>query len=427
MLTTDGSVLLIDDDIKESSPLMNLLSKHHIPFIYQSGDPHSFPETPYTGIRIIFLDLVLGTDLESQNSKTQISKVISVLQSLITPDNGPYFIIAWTKHDDQIPLLIERLNESKLKNNLPLNTLSLEKTTYMRTDEHGQYIFKPDALELISKTMKEKLSELGSFRLLLAWESIIKSAGIKTINSFNNVLIESGKKWNERFGLVFYEMAKASMGKNININDPNFTSKALLSFNAVLADFLEKEIKNFNYEDFKITETSEQKTEDLIGTINQRLLFHENPENIFPGNIYPLSDRVSVDELLINSILKDSKPELKKTFTSKCTFVMVDFTAICDYAQNKIGLHKLVAGFILPKEYESILIKHSHFLYISPTIKYANNISLIVLNSKFIFGKKTDELAKIKPILSIRQQFLVDLQSKIAHYINRPGMIFIDS
>ena len=112
-ISQSGRVVVIDDNKKEAYPLIETLSKKGIPSTYFSSEIEQLPDKPLSGIRIVFLDIELGTI--GQPDETKISTAIGILNRIISSDNGPYMIIGWTKHAD----LLKKL-KTKIKKNLPI-------------------------------------------------------------------------------------------------------------------------------------------------------------------------------------------------------------------------------------------------------------------------------------------------------------------
>ncbi len=123
----NGRVVVIDDIIEEGLPLVISLAKQNIPVIYFSGKKEELPVKPLTGIRVVFLDIVLGTD--GQSPKTQIAAASRIFQSIIDANNGPYLLIAWTKHDEHIDNI-----KNELSDRPPSCFLDLEKSKCKNED-----------------------------------------------------------------------------------------------------------------------------------------------------------------------------------------------------------------------------------------------------------------------------------------------------
>ena len=96
-----GRVVVIDDDSKEADPLLKSFSKIGIASTYYSGNVAELPDTPLKGVRLVALDLHLAGD-GNGDAREILSTPLGVLQKLIAPQNGPFVLLAWTKHTNLI-------------------------------------------------------------------------------------------------------------------------------------------------------------------------------------------------------------------------------------------------------------------------------------------------------------------------------------
>ena len=70
MIQRNAEIVIIDDTPDEVASLLKLLNRNGIGYCYYTGiDLEELPETPIEGIRILFLDFVLGTDGQSDKNK----------------------------------------------------------------------------------------------------------------------------------------------------------------------------------------------------------------------------------------------------------------------------------------------------------------------------------------------------------------------
>ena len=93
-LPSSHKIVVIDDKPEEVASLIGTLSKNGIGVVYFTGQLEQLPLEPLSGIRIIFSDIDL---VESKDNKTKKSALLGVFQKVISPDNGPYIIVFWTK------------------------------------------------------------------------------------------------------------------------------------------------------------------------------------------------------------------------------------------------------------------------------------------------------------------------------------------
>src|SRR4030042_3927052 len=127
----NGRVVIIDDKVKEEGlPLIKALTRINVPTIYFTGKLEELPGEPLKGIRVVFLDIVLGTD--GQSAKTQVSTAVNVLKRIIDINNGPYLLIAWTKNKEHLENIKDALSDRP-----PICVLDLEKSSCKNRDGYS--------------------------------------------------------------------------------------------------------------------------------------------------------------------------------------------------------------------------------------------------------------------------------------------------
>jgi hypothetical protein len=100
MITGYQKVIVVDDMFKEVEPLLSALWQKGISCIYLTGQQEYLPERPFSGVRLLFLDIELDTKALSDKDKA--STLAAVVKKIIGEKPSPYFIVFWTKHDDNV-------------------------------------------------------------------------------------------------------------------------------------------------------------------------------------------------------------------------------------------------------------------------------------------------------------------------------------
>ena len=132
-----GKVLVIDDQIEEAMPLLNLLGKKGVPTMYYSGNSLELPESPFDEIRLVFCDLKYNV---APDAKSVASNVLSILKSLISEKNGPYILLVWSAHGtDYLEELQKTLESTEIK---PEFILQLDKGDFFTSKDNGTYFDK---------------------------------------------------------------------------------------------------------------------------------------------------------------------------------------------------------------------------------------------------------------------------------------------
>ena len=109
MIPINGRIAIVDDQIEQALPLMRVLSKNNIPYVYYKGnDMNYLPKNPENDIRILFLDLNLLGGKDNQPKDIR-STLFSVISRIISPNNYPYVLILWSRQEKEYKEMLESL------------------------------------------------------------------------------------------------------------------------------------------------------------------------------------------------------------------------------------------------------------------------------------------------------------------------------
>lgn len=441
ILPINGRVVIIDDSIEEAMPLMNVLSRHCIPFTYFDGNKDNLPEKPVDNVRIIFLDIQLQGMEGIQNDKTKLSALLNVIKKVIGDKPDLYIIIAWTKHDELIDEVKKGLSSK------PLSTLTLEKRECKKENSEEFDI------NIINKKLLEKIKEFGAFRFFLEWENIVHESAGKTVNEISSITTLDDR-WNQNINDILRMLAEAYAGQQA---DKNFDLNAMLAINNLLLDIIENRIQNTKNNESSFINNQNVNLTDINrikGELNRRLLIANEQNNfVIPGNvyedseqmkIYDLCDKDSVLELFAKS--KGSKKEdiidenkkIKKEFKNeyneffkklrneikkKTQNIFIEVSPYCDYAQKKWKFYRILPGVIWPEQYGN-MIKKADYIYKTPLFLINGQLCFFVFDIRYLSSITFDSLNNKTSLYRFRKELVVDIQSKIAGHINRPGITY---
>jgi len=438
VLPLNGRVVIIDDNKDEAIPLMNVLSKHHIPFTYFDGNEDTLPEKPIDNIRIIFLDIVL---VDGMDDKSKISTIINVLNNILGENSNPYIIIAWTKHSDLIDEVKDKLS---LK---PLLTLNLEKIECKEGNEFD--------IEKINIKLLKAINNFGALRFFLDWENIVHESSGRTVNEICSIITRDDN-WNQNINYILRMLAEAYAGKQA---DNNFDLNAMLAINNLLLDIIENRIHNTKNDESSFINNQTVNLTDInriIGELNRRLLIaNELNKSAIPGNVYEDSEQMKIYDLCDeNSVLElfakdkglkkeniiDENQKIKKEFKKEYVNsfkklraeikgqtqnIFIEVSPYCDYAQKKWKFHRILPGVIWPEQYENIL-KKADYIYRTPLFLINDQLCYFVFDLHYLSSITFDRLNDKTSLYRFRKELLVDIQSKIAGHINRPGITYAE-
>jgi len=435
----NGRVVIIDDSIEEAMPLMNVLSRHCIPFTYFDGNKDNLPEKPVDNVRIIFLDIQLQGMEGIQSDKTKLSALLNVIKKVIGDRPDLYIIIAWTKNDELIGEVKEQLSSK------PLFILNLEK---LECKKNGEF-----DIEKINKKLLEAINNFGAYRFFLEWENIVHESAGRTVNEISSI-ITLDDNWNQNINEILRMLAEAYAGKQA---DNNFDLNAMLAINNLLLDIIENRIQNTkNNESSFINNQTINLTEikRIKGEMNRRLLIaNEQNKSVIPGNVYESSYIIEIYDLCDKDSLyepfaeskglkredvidknKKIKKDLKKEFDDffeklrddikrQTKNIFLEVSPYCDYAQKKWKCHRILPGVIWSEQYGNI-IKKADYIYRTPLFLINDQLCFFVFDLRYLSTYSPYSLSNKTSPYRFRKELVVDIQSKIAGHINRPGITY---
>lgn len=450
MITRTTNVVVIDDLYDEVKPLLRMLNHEGIGLVYYNGTNYiEFPARPLKGVRLLFLDFVLGTD--GQSSRNKISTLMGVVKKVISEDNGPYIILAWTKHDVPADDLLALFKEEILKDPQfpqPVVIVNLEKNKCMNNPN------------TINKKLNEKFGDENILKVILYWENYARDAlcdvtGI--LSDISKPVVTDGQSfdnysanWNAQLERHIFRIAETSLGRNIGA-DRNLLVAAQLALTVPFHDCAETLIK-------KNTRYNKELAEKIISHKNEQynlaekagmntfflLASQEIDKNIQPGNIYKFNDvfrkiKCRNKNCYYNKI-KLTKQGIAQEFywgsirtygnksvlLKKVIPILLEITPECDYVQKKWKTPNLVLGILWPESFGNALSANSKdhkpdYVYKSLPVKYQNEVYYLTFNAHHIFNIGFRVFGSVEPILKARKELLVDIQQWFSGHISRPG------
>jgi hypothetical protein len=93
-------VIVVDDEVPEALPIMKAMAKAGIATAYFEGKTADIPpeDQRLVGVRLAILDMdIVGARVDD---KSRIAALVGFLEKVLSPKNGPYAAIIWTKHKE---------------------------------------------------------------------------------------------------------------------------------------------------------------------------------------------------------------------------------------------------------------------------------------------------------------------------------------
>lgn len=141
--------VVFDDFFEEAEPLIKGLDSERIPNIFINFNYAEDDYKPLTNIRMVFADLFI-------EKNKSVDGIAAAINDHITENNGPFILVAWTKHPDYLSKLIERLDS--YPKNLTFISICLDKNEYFES-EQGQDNYADSKYEFIDEKSFDNIRE----------------------------------------------------------------------------------------------------------------------------------------------------------------------------------------------------------------------------------------------------------------------------
>ncbi len=425
----NGRIAIVDNQPNQARPLMNLFGKLQIPYVYYDGNIRYLPEEgeAYNDVRILFLDINLIDDSRRKDTELK-SKLIGVLNRIISQENYPYLLIYWSRHEKEYDDLVRKIFTEDLSAKAPIGYLSLTKSDYF-TDDGESTDDQEEAIGNILEKIKNELNKFPIYGHLINWENQIHLSADKTLEEIFK-LKNFGDDWNKDAEHLFYKLAIAYSGKRLEKAEAiKQIQSAFLSLNHVFIDSLEYSIENeLTGDDYKKLEVTDEK-HNLAYVLNKKILFSEDksPLNI-PGIVLQSEieeEGTDYKELLDGCIKGTIVEEKVAPIRESWNKIYLVITPLCDYAQNKYVFNKIIKGLIINAEFLKQINPYTEAIFISPVFKINEIDKVLILDFRHLVSHKEIPIEGLLPLFRIRQQLLAEIQSKLSRHMNRQGFLFL--
>lgn len=452
-LPKNGKVIVIDNEPKEAEPLLKVLSKNKIPYIYYTGDTDSLPMQgdTFDDIRILFLDINLTHNAVEQAIIAQLN---STLRRIVKP-GSPYIAAIWSNNQDAHTPLIEDLFSTRASDIAPISKLFLTKGDFFQYNiDGGGYIldpYRPDIIGDLEKRINDCLNQVDAVRLLIDWENSVSEALTETICSVSNI-IDNDNFWNDNLKHIYYKLAHAQLGKTItNHNDQEIQQAALNTLTSSFNDRVEMKIANIagdaqmdikntgknyyksindtvlklcwknpkyyfyinnvekgnNNQVEKLSANNNLNDQDFLDQLkssyklispklNAEILISKQPKVKFhPGNVYhkPVTGKRK------RKLLKTYFPDIDRQQNGQYMhhdltgfrFVEVECTPVCDYSQSKRLRFRFLPGILYLADIETKLVSLDSIYSEIPSFEFKGKIYKLVFDYRLFKAVNKDD------------------------------------
>lgn len=444
-LPITGRIAIIDDDFRQAFPLMIELGKRRLPYLYYDGSLESLPdENSINDVRLIFLDINLQGN-SVRKGKELYPIIYAVLNRIISPNNYPYVLVCWSRSTEDYNYIIDQLYKD-MTNCKPICSIPLSKEGFFTMTGEKTDDFEDNMATLFDR-ITEEVAQHVSFSNLLLWENHIHSA---TNRALTEGLSCIAKEWDSTADWIFTKWGMAYAGRRFQTQtDSEKLKSAFFTLNHFMKEAMDIEINNGVPLDSRFNEDLSDRSESLLH-FNEKLIFSFcQTSKKEPGRIVITNKELEVYKDTLATFLRNSNSilssirqegmsekdlgkainkyfsEVRKKIYAEWDIFNLIINPVCDFAQNKLRLNRVIPGIFIPAEYYELVISNSDSIYVSPKFHYSKKDKdyFFILDFRYFTSEKDDQG---ESSMKIKQVVLAEILSKLTRHINRQGLLFID-
>jgi hypothetical protein len=428
-------VVVVDDKPEEAEPIIRALGLKGIPVAYfkisPEDDPPKNPCPP--GVRLAILDIELGYNLTGENQTVKF--LLRVLNQIISKENGPYMVVLWTNYPGEKESFDgEIFREDSLPN--PVVSVMLDKSKYGNN------------LSAIGDKLEEELSKLACFRILQFWEEASFNAATEVTNRLCEIvdpkapnLQEWIKDWDTGASQLIRAMACEEYGEGLA--EPR---SALAAFCTSLNPLHGDRMENLTADPPEaLVESWVQilKEGDCQDEKRARInaMLHVATEGLgreWAGNMYPLPEdekwkgHFPQRDELVGEFLAD--PRNMEAASKTCAPILVEISPICDHAQDKVRVFRLLGGILAPTEQHKFFKqpqrKGPEFLWKLQRLHLSKGVPTpgvfdLYLSARLFYSLSKERSRELTPTLRLRTQACTALQAWFSAHASRVGLFLL--
>lgn len=431
-MVADNRIIVIDDDSRDLEDICKVFTSKGIGCRGFKYDPFEMPDNPMTGVRFLFLDMNLNPAAGGEINST----LKNTISHFISAENGPYVLIFWTKSPNDINDFISFINrdndEFKLKLK-PIIISSIDKNDFLESK---------DGLE----DQIDCIIDSDIVKCIIRFDESVMSAARETLNKLLNILPTNGnwtvRKSEEEDTLrqhLFSKIAESTCGLSRARENPDYAIKESIApifrYNLLNSD-------DSYWKDYLKPLQDAKKASDIIlpnEVSVERLnsFFHILMPN---RNVMSIYDRGAVCSFAQN----DFKNTFKKLFRVSyeewfsLTFpdttredrktaipIAIEFSAACDFSQNKRRTNKYILGIMCPPQLIENINKDKkgeYSLYLPFSFEYNNDKWRLGFNLNYTFTFTPNDIPlNDSPMFLLTKELMDMIGFKYASHISRIG------
>lgn len=393
-------------------------------------------------LRIVFLDLNLGEIENIGSSMGTLTAPICEVLKILSPA-GPYLLVFWTKHHslvkDTMKMIAER-GDTDVP--LPVSYETLDKDLFTDASK----------VEELRKGIITALGRNYVFLALLAWESEVEGAAVRTCNRLHN-LVAARQGDGTSLNVVdlkdlLKQLAIAAWGKvHAKGNAAASVTSGLLP---LLGDHLDAITNNPAYSKIwdsalsngwnrgmpSMVTPAQMNAQCLVdlscSDMNCRGAWLEFIDDVKKPD-GPVKSHLGqgIEDLTDEFINPDAAKDLEN-FRSKVSLGLLECSAACDLAQNKAPLRRYILCARMPADFEKyrtwenpVRKKKHEAIFELEKVRIGSEDFDLLLDFRYTLSLPPDHPLtgpqSVKAAFRVRSQVLAHITAHFAFYTSRPG------
>ncbi len=436
-------VLLLDDESHEALPIIKAFSKVGVPVAYFDGNELPKEKHKLHGVRLAILDMDLGVGGSQENTA---STLVQTLSGILSVENGPYGVLIWTKHPELKDIVTRYIHE---RSNLPkpVFVVMLKKADFILRSSNGRPADR-FSIGKLSKELIKTLADNSPLECMQSWEGFCFRAATNVTNSLADLtssatgtLDEWGRVWKDETLKLLLVISRARAEEHHT--PENCIPSIFLALNPLHSDrmdvLVEEMADDLSGHVDKIMAAQGGSAVERKARVNTMLHLASDQLDIFlPGNLYVFG-KTNRPEFMpsIADVLSEciegkgtQQTENQNIVMNNARLCGLEVTPVCDHAQNKLGLSRVIAGLVIPWEHEKKIKGNAQFLKRVGPLHFASRALpaapyVLFLNSRYIAAAKPNIVKQRHAAARVRPQLLADIQSWASYQSARQGVMIL--
>ncbi len=440
-------VIVVDDEAEEALPIVEAMSRAGVASAFFQGKEEDIPspEQRLEGVRLAILDMDIVGGGVSDRSKA--ASLAGFLERMLSPRNGPYAVIAWTKH----PEIRDAFEEAVFRSR------ELPKPIFIEMIEKREYRLEGGGFNLAGLADR-LMATLQANRPLLffqAWEEAAAHAAADVTTQLSGLAIPNDgdpgrwrNAWRGNLLCLMHAIARASAERQLDAE--NCVEAICNVLNPLHADQMEQRSD-------AITEAVRDLGPEVLAAppdcgderrarVNSMLHLASGRGNrLGAGVLYGCTREALaqlginagslVDDLVRRSVDGTRDDQWRQEVEGVARLILVEVNATCDHAQKNIRTGRFVAGLVVPVTSDNRMKNRGQFFWrFGPVFlcrpSFDDGLYMVYLSSRHAAsvelsaGESVDRIGLVA-IARFRGQAFAVLQTWLAGHLSRPGMLFL--